>query len=111
MSDQQKLTPELVVMAIEAGMLDDSLLAIEASLDNRKEILSKRAAGNLDTGDRFLVTNCRPKKWNGVEVEFIKHDGIWLVCKVIYPTAGMPSQVRLRSSHVGPITLQSKRGE
>ncbi len=106
---EQKLTPDLVVMAIESGMLDQSLLAIEASVAVRKEILTKRIAANLNAGDRFLIKDCRPKYWNGEEVEFIKHDGIWLVCEVLYPTQGMSRSVRLRSSHVG--TIMPRAGE
>lgn len=94
---QNQLTPELVVMAIEAGMLDDSLQAIEATLDARKEIIQKRKAAALNKGDEFIIVNCSPKKWVGERVTFDKHDGMWLVCKY------EGRNIRLRASHVGTI--------
>lgn len=103
-----RLTPELVVMAIESGMLDNSLSAIEATLDTRKEILNRRAAASLNTGDHFLIKDCRPKYWNGEEVEFLKRDGMWLKCKVLNPRI-VERTVRIRESHVG--TIMSRAGE
>lgn len=99
MSDQPTLTPELIAMAVQTGMLDDSLPAFKEAINARLDIIQKRLASSLDPGDEFLVKDCLPKKWNGELVRFEKHDGIWLVCKVVH--SGAP--VRLRTSHVGTI--------
>lgn len=93
------LTPELIGMAIQTGMLDASLPALKAAIDSRQSILDKRAAGSLNRDDEFLIKNCSPKKWNGELVRFIEHDGMWLKCRVV--RTGEP--VSLRASHVGTI--------
>lgn len=105
MSDTPKLTPELVSMAIENGMLDASLPALRSVLNVREEVLNKRAAGNLNPGDQFTIKDCSPKKYNGVRVEFVKHDGMWLVCRVTsqYAQHHLGSSIRLRASHVGTV--------
>ena len=93
-----KLTPELVAMAIETGMLDANLPALKNIIDVRIEILDKRAAASLNPGDQFRVKDCRPKKWEGELVTFRKHDGIWLECE-----HGVGKIIRLRPSHVGTV--------
>lgn len=98
MNDTQKLTPELVSMAIESGILDDSLPALKEVLNARRDVLNARKAGSLNKGDQFNIKDCSPKKWNGVLVEFVKHEGIWLVCTVV---ADRNRTIRLRDCHVG----------
>jgi hypothetical protein len=99
MTDTPRLTPELVSMAIEGGMLDDSLTGLREVLNTRLDLIDRRTAASLEPGDRFYVKNCKPKKWNGVIVQFQKHDGMWLVCEA-EPYGHV---MRFRTSHVGTI--------
>lgn len=116
MEPQQKLTPELVIMAVQAGMLDSALPHIKEAVRLRTEVLNVTAANSLIAGDRFTITNCSPKKWNDVLVEFTgKRDGIWLVCKIVHDQdvriikkcdqylVDFFREVRLRSCHVSEI--------
>ena len=103
----KRLTPELIVFAIQTGLMDESLVAIKAALEARIELVEMRAAANLNLNDRFLVKDCRPKKWNGVEVRFTGREGIWLVCEVFheYDRSALKARViRLRTGHVGTVT-------
>lgn len=104
-----RLTPELVAMAIEAGMLDASLPALRSVIDVRLDILEKRAAASLNPGDQFIVKDCRPKKWEGRRVMFVKHDGMWLECRLV-AFSGQPlgDKIRLRASHVGTVYPAAK---
>lgn len=107
MSEQQtpRLTPELVSMAISGGMLDESLTALADIIRSRQKVLAAQKAGAMMPGDRFLITNCSPKKWNGVEVEYKSRDGMWLVCRVVHEherqRINASREVRLRETHVG----------
>jgi hypothetical protein len=114
---QNRLTPDLVVMAVETGMLDQSLPALRDVIATRLEIIERRTASQLNVGDRFFIKDCRPKYWNDLEVEFIKYDGQWLVCKIFHDydrtmlqrRRGIGNgQIRLRTSHVGDITHQTE---
>jgi hypothetical protein len=103
---QQRLTPELVVMAIQGGMLDASLDALKDVVNLRREVLDVQAANALRKDDTFLIKDCSPKKWNGQQVRFTgERDGIWLVCV----TTSGGRQIRLRKSHVG--TIMSRGGQ
>src|SRR6478735_5550219 len=82
METEKKLTPELVLMAITSGMLDDSLDALKEVIRSRKDILNVRKSASLEPGDTFITQNVRPKKWEGLIVEFVRHEGIWLVCRL-----------------------------
>lgn len=104
---ESKLTPDLVVMAIETGMLDDSLPALRSVIDERLVIVQRRRAASLAKGDRFYIKDCSPKKWNDVEATFDRVDGQWLVCTIHdYDAARLKASktVRLRESHVGHIS-------
>lgn len=115
MTDTPRLTPELVVMAIQAGMLDDSLPALQDVIRKRKEVVADHKAATLTPGTRFLVKDIRPKKYEGLTVTFVKYEGMWLVCHMddidtrrinnmspSYPTE-LFRTIKLRTSHVGTI--------
>lgn len=109
MSDdtQPKLTTDLVVMAIQTGMLDTGLEAIRLSVIARDELLEMRTAASLNLDDRFLIKDVRPKKWEGVEVRFTGRENSWLVCEIFHDydrSALQQRVVRLKNSHVGTIT-------
>ena len=112
------LTPQLVVMAIESGMLDDSIDAIQAVLSARKDTVRQRKADHLVPGDQFIVVNVRPKKWEGLTVTFKRREGIWLVvdlsiedaCRLhnadrayVEAAGSIFREVKLRNSHVGTV--------
>lgn len=99
MNDTPTLTPELIAMAIDTGMLDAALPALRESVRKRLDIIEKRKAGELNKGDEFLIKDCSPKKWNGELVRFEEHDGMWLVCTVVVTG----KKLNLRTSHVGTI--------
>lgn len=106
MTDQPTLTPELVSMAVSTGMLDGSLIALRESISARLEVLENQKRYALTPGDQFFIKDCRPKKWNGIIVTFVKNDGIWIVCTVdpaVAQSIGASQTVRLRTSHVGSV--------
>jgi len=122
-NQKQQLTPDLVVMAIQGGMMDDALTFIEDAVRSRREVKAVNVAGSLLPGDRFLVTNCSPKKWNGVEVEFTgKREGIWLVTRIVHDLDVMRlhncseqyitffREQKFRTSHVGVLTRHQATG-
>jgi hypothetical protein len=80
---EQKLTPELVVMAISGGLLDVSLDAMQASIRARKEILAKTKVSSMMPGDRFYLTNISPKYLADLEVEYEGRDGMWLQVYIV----------------------------
>lgn len=78
-TEKPRLTGDLVTMALENGLLDESIPAIQLVLDHRKEYLQNRKVAALVSGDRFYVQNCSPKKWIDELVEFRYRDGIRIV--------------------------------
>lgn len=120
MTEQQTptLTPELVVMAVQAGMLDASLPALRDVIRERQSVIAVRKAYELTPGERFIVKDVRPKKWEGLTVTFVRHEGMWLVVHLDEADArrihniGMHLtgaalrpflELKLRHSHVGTI--------
>lgn len=107
---RQQLTPDLVGLAIQHGMLDDSLDALRDIIARRKELLAKEKAHSLLPGETFLATNISPKKLNGVTFRFIEWDGGWLRCE-FHNQWERPSNysriIKLRESHVGTILGRS----
>jgi hypothetical protein len=113
-----KLTPELVLMAINGGLLDPALDNIKEAIRIRREVIAKNKAGSMIPGDRFFIKDCSPKKWNGIEVTYKSRDGMWLVCDITHPgdarslnRYGLPGdvpqafrEIKLRETHVGTFT-------
>lgn len=97
-TSQPALTPDLVSLAIEHGMLDSALPALADVIRSRQEVLDNQKRYSLTRGDRFIIKNCSPKKWNGQQVTFVENDGMWLVCR-----SHTGSTIRLRTTHVGTI--------
>jgi hypothetical protein len=123
---EQRLTPELVAVAINGGMLDASLDALRECIRTRQEVIAKNKAGSMLPGDRFLTQNISPRKWEGVEVEWTgRRDGrVWLVCEIVHDqdarkvqNYSLPGevpvlfkQVKLRESHIGTWTRHQASG-
>lgn len=105
--DANKLTPELVSIAIQAGYLDIGLDALADGIRRRKELLAKEKAHKLLPGMQFLAKDISPKKFNGVEFRFRGFEGNWLLCEFVHPFEkpdNYSSKIKLRESHVGTIT-------
>jgi len=120
MSEQQtpRLTPELVLMAVQHGMLDDSLDVIRTAISDRLKVIADAAATSLMPGDKFTIHNISPKKYDGLMVEFTgKREGIWLHCLLSTADASRVNNidrayveahqsfrlVKLRTTHVNVI--------
>lgn len=97
------LTPELVSLAISNGMLDESLPALKEIIKSRIEVLDNKKRYSLKPGDKFIIKDCSPKKWNGQAVTFVRNDGMWLVVETDDPRGRM---MRVRTGHVGTILGQ-----
>jgi hypothetical protein len=108
------LSPELVLMAIKQGMLDDSLSEILDVARDRREVAATRKAINLDAGDEFLVINISPKYLAGERVKFVRHDGNWLECTFLNWPGGKfrrGQTIKLRHTHVGAIVHRASGTE
>lgn len=106
-NDANKLTPELVSYAIQSGMLDIGLDALDEGIRRRKELLAKEKAHKLLPGHQFLAKDISPKKLNGVEFRFLGWDDSWLRCEFVNlfeKPDRYSSRIKLRESHVGTIT-------
>lgn len=117
MSQEAKhLTPELVLMAITGGLLDNSLDAIRETVRTRREVLAKNKAGSMLPGDRFYIKDITPAKWDGLEVTYLGREGrVWLKCRLSKEDTMRLMNcdeylwehfniVKLRESHVGTFT-------
>lgn len=99
------LTPELVLMGIREGLVDEHLDRIVEEAHARRDLVASRKAVHLEPGDEFLIVNISPKSLTNERVRFIKHDGRWLDCEIISPFPPGKYRrgqvVKLRHSHVG----------
>lgn len=103
---ENKLNAELVIQAINLGMLDEDLDQIRETLNSRRDLVASRKALSLDSGDEFLIVNIKPKMLEGEHVKLLGFDGQWLDCEFISYPPGKYRQgqkVKLRHSHVGAI--------
>lgn len=102
-----QLTPELALMAIRQGLLDDNLEQVLDEARARRDLVAARKAVHLEAGDEFYIVNISPKKLDGERVRFVKHDGQWLVCRLVspFPPRGYSREqvIKLRHSHVGTV--------
>lgn len=101
-----QLTPDLALLAINHGVLDDHLDMLLDAIRSRREIASSRKATSLKPGDEFFIVNISPKMLTGERVKFLQHDGQWLQCEFVGHPPGKYRQgdkVKLRHSHVGAI--------
>lgn len=105
-SPEPQLDPEIFRMAVTEGMIDDHLDNLAHVIRLRKEYLAANRAAALVSGQYFYLRNIVPKNMSGEQVEFVRRDGMWLVCKVSSTgTTRFPrgATIRLRESHVGTI--------
>lgn len=103
-----RLDGNLIHLAIQNGLCDDSLDMLIESARGRQRLLADRKAVMLEPGDRFYVTNISPKKLSGTLVEFKGRDKDgWLICEIIsYVDANRyrrGSELLLRNTHVGTV--------
>lgn len=104
-----QLTPDLVLMAINEGLMDEALDSIGTAVHNRRRFLAASKATMLKPGDTFYLVNISPKYLTGCRVKFRERDGMWLVCEMMEHASGkfpIGSVIRCRDSHVGTVRPQ-----
>lgn len=71
-----KFTPELVELAIAAGMVDDRLEMVQSALDRRKAYIASEKLANLSVGDRIHIAgSVRPALLGGASCDVIGFEG------------------------------------
>lgn len=105
----QTLNADLVILALNHGVLDDGLDSIIRAANTRRQYLAASKAITLKPGDQFYLVNIKPKYLSGCRVEYRERDGDWLVCRMMEHASDRFSHgsiIRLRNSHVGTVVPQ-----
>lgn len=80
-----ELSPELVMLAVGHGLLDDGLDEIYKSIERRRRAIAAGRASQLLIGDKFYITKITPKAFDGLRARVVGFKGTGIECVLIDP--------------------------